>query len=81
MPMKAPDPDKIRSEERLTMDQFLNLYNEDLPKAFPKASVVFLKEFKKAYPALFSESNTWSLEQHRKKFMDWRPQHIQSLEE
>jgi len=72
--MKTPDLDKERSEERLSIREFLKYYNEDLPSAFPRASIPFLTEFKKTYPALFKNEDSWSLDQHRKKFMDWRPQ-------
>jgi len=77
--MKPPDLDKERSEKRLSLSDFLTSYNESLPMDFPRASVVFLKEFKKTFPSLFKSDDTWSLDNHRKKFMDWRPQRINSL--
>lgn len=78
--MKAIDVDKERSEKLLSMDDFMKLYNKDLPSDFPRASTLFLREFKKTYPGLFKSENGWSLDQHRKKFMDWRPQRIGSLD-
>jgi hypothetical protein len=77
--MKTPDLDKERSEKRLSLDDFLKSYNENLPSEFPRASVPFLREFRKTYPALFNGEDAWSLDQHRKKFMDWRPQRTRSL--
>ncbi len=77
--MKAPDLDRIRSEKKLSPADFLKFYNENLPAQFPQASLPFLKEFKKAYPTLFKDNAPWSLDQHRKKVMDWIPQHIKSL--
>lgn len=77
--MKTLDPVKERSEKKLTLADFKTSYNENLPSRFPRASKPFLREFKKAYPALFKDDDTWSLDQHRKKFMDWLPQHIKSL--
>ena len=77
--MKAPDLDRIRSEKKLSPADFLKSYNENLPSAFPRASLPFLKIFKKANPALFKDKSPWSLDQHRKKLMDWLPQHIKSL--
>jgi len=77
--MKAPDLDRERSEKKLSITDFLKYYNEDLPTAFPNASLPFLEEFKKTYPGLFKGQNTWSLDQHRKKFMDWHPQRTKSL--
>jgi len=69
--MKLPDLDKIRSEKSLTFSQFLKSYNEDLPAGFPQASLPLLREFKKAHTTLFKGENVWSLDQHRKKVMDW----------
>lgn len=68
--MKLPDVDKIRSEKSLSFSDFLKSYNEDLPLQFPRASAALLREFKKAHIALF-KGDMWSLDQHRKKVMDW----------
>jgi len=77
--MKTIDVDKERSEQMLSISDFLRAYNENLPEIFPRASLLFLREFRKTYPNLFKEEDSWSLELHRKKFMDWRPQRIKSL--
>jgi len=77
--MKTPDEDRIRSEKKLSLHKFLESYNEKLPPEFPRASLPFLREFKKTYPALFAGKDSWSLDQHRKKFMDWRPQRTRTL--
>ena len=69
--MKLPDLDKARSEKSLTPAQFLTAYNEKLPLDFPQASAPLLKEFKKLHLGLFKAENVWSLDQHRKKVMDW----------
>jgi len=76
--MKAPDLDKERSERKLSLPEFLKTYNESLPAGFPPASLPFLREFKKTYSGLFSGEDAWSLDRHRKKFMDWRPQRTQN---
>lgn len=68
--MKAPDLDRERSEESHTLPEFLKLYNENLPLAFPRASAALLEEFKRTH-ADFFKTNVWSLELHRKKVMDW----------
>ena len=78
--MKKIDPDKERSEKQLPLKEFLLLYNKDLPLRFPHASVTSLNEFKKTYPALFKGEDTWSLDKHRKKFMDWRAQSTETRE-
>jgi len=72
------DPNKERSEERLALKDFLKSYNENLPSEFLHATIPLLKEFKKTHSGLFNTDNTWSLGQHRKKFMDWLPQQKKS---
>lgn len=69
--MKLPDVDRLRSEKSLSFGDFLKSYNEDLPLQFPRASLPLLREFRKAHAPLFKGDNAWSLDQHRKKVMDW----------
>jgi len=76
--MKTLDLDRERSEMKLSLTDFQKIYNEDLPPRFPRASLAFLREFRKTYPGLFKGDNAWSLDQHRKKFMDWPPQRVKS---
>jgi hypothetical protein len=74
--MKTPDLDKERSEEKLSVGDFLLSYNDDLPSEFPRASLSLLREFKETYPSLFKDGDTWTLGQHRKRLMDWLPQRL-----
>lgn len=76
--MKAPDIDKERSERKIPLEDFLKTYNKGLPKGFPRASHTSLEEYRKSYPSQFKDG-LWSLDLHRKKFMDWLPQYIKSL--
>ncbi|MHB8660445.1 MAG: hypothetical protein ACYC75_00680 [Minisyncoccota bacterium] len=69
--MKAPDLDKQRSEKSRSLGEFLKLYNENLPLAFPRASTALLEDFKGAHANLFKSNSVWSLGLHRKKVMDW----------
>lgn len=69
--MKLPDLDRARSEKLISFSDFLKSYNKDLPLQFPRASLALLREFKKAHTTLFKDDNLWSLDQHRKKVMDW----------
>ena len=69
--MKALDVDKLRSEETHTLEEFLALYNENLPSSFPHASHHLLEEFKKTHSSFFKSPDSWSLDQHRKRVMDW----------
>jgi len=76
--MKGPNPEKEQSEKKLSLADFSKSYNEGLPVEFPLATHPFLREFKKTYPGLFKNDETWSLGQHRKKFMDWLSQRMRS---
>ncbi|MEK7604620.1 MAG: hypothetical protein AAB442_02390 [Patescibacteria group bacterium] len=69
--MRSLDLDRLRSEKALSLGTFLTSYNEDLPADFPQASRALLREFKKSHLSLFKNAGTWSLDQHRKKVMDW----------
>lgn len=68
--MKLPDVDRLRSEKSLSLSDFVKSYNENLPLQFPRASLALLREFKESHGTLF-RGDVWSLDQHRKKVMDW----------
>jgi len=79
--MKAVDVDRERAEKEISMNDFLIFYNKNLPSQFPKASNALLKEFRKEHSFLFRDDNTvWTLDKHRKKFMDWHPKKLRVLE-
>ena len=69
--MRTPDLDRLRSEKKRTLADFVALYNENLPSIFPKASEELLKEFRTGHMSLFPTGRGWSLDQHRRKVMDW----------
>ena len=69
--MKLPDLDRLRSEKSLSFSDFLKSYNEGLPLQFPRLSLALLREFRKEHTTLFKDDKVWSLDQHRKKVMDW----------
>ncbi len=76
--LRNPDPEKERSERKLTLNAFLETYNEGLPEQFPLASISLLKKFQLASPKLFQDSDAWTLDKHRKQFMDWLRVYIRS---
>ena len=78
--MRSLDVDRERSELKIPMGVFLSRYNENLPEAFPRASLPLLKEYKNRYPSQFAADDLWSLDLHRKRFMDWLPAHLKTLE-
>ncbi len=61
------------SEKRVSLAVFLKSYNDGLPTGFPKASSALLKKFKETHPLFFKHGNLWSLDEHRKKIVDWMP--------
>lgn len=71
--MRVPDLDRERSEQKLTLTEFMQEYNKNLPSAFPRVTAHLLREFQKKNPSLFKPASTWTLDQHRKKVMDWLP--------
>lgn len=77
--MRGPDLDRERSERKHSLTEFLTLYNDGLPLGFPRATTSFLAEYKSQNPSQF-RGNRWSLDLHRKKFMDWLPGYLKSLE-
>jgi hypothetical protein len=69
--MRTPDLDRARSEMSRSRAEFLKLYNENLPAAFPHATNGLLVQFETDHANLFKISGNWSLDIHRKKVMDW----------
>ena len=77
---KPLDKEKERSERGRSLEDFLESYNRTIPDSFPRASSENLQTFRKAHASLFKKNKTpWSLETHRKKVMDWLPQHVKSI--
>ncbi|HYF29034.1 MAG TPA: hypothetical protein VEA36_01550 [Candidatus Paceibacterota bacterium] len=74
--MRGPDLDRERSERRLSLTEFMHSYNEGLPPEYPRVSVSILETFIGIYPELFKRKEAWSLDQHRKRVMDWLPSYI-----
>ena len=59
------------SQVQVTLAQFLESYNQNIPASFPHASVPILKKFQTTYPALFNHGGMWSIALHRKRVIDW----------
>jgi len=69
---------KYREELRIgqmqiSLSEFLESYNKNIPKGFPQATAQLLKKFKDEHLMLFKNGDLWSLDQHRKKIIDWLP--------
>jgi len=77
--MRNPNPEKERSERKLSLDGFLVIYNEGLPEQFTPATVSLLQKFQEASPKLFQDGDVWTLDKHRRQFMDWVRQYMRAL--
>ena len=60
----------------LTNAEFLASYNKNIPEGFPRVSLAILEKFKQAHLKLFKAGGMWSLDQHRKRMIEWLPQNI-----
>ena len=67
-----PNEPKL-NEIELSLAEFLKSFNLNMPESFPQVSEAQLLKFKAEHAGLFKKSNTWSLDHHRKKVMDWLP--------
>ncbi len=61
------------SQQKISLSDFLDTYNKNMPKSFPRASLVLLEKFKNEHLTLFKTGDLWSLDLHRKKLIDWLP--------
>lgn len=77
--MRGVDLDRERSEKKLSLKEFGICYNEGLPEGYPPVTTQLLKTFMAANAHSFKEEGVWSLDQHRKKVMDWLPSHLHRI--
>jgi hypothetical protein len=59
------------NQEFTTRAVFMEWYNVHIPSGFPRVTVDMLKKFQTSHPMLFKEGNSWSVDKHRKRLMDW----------
>lgn len=77
--MKIKQPLVKEHEQLITLGDFMKSYNEHMPASYPRASVQLLNQFRDAHAALFKHGDKWSLDQHRKKLMDWLPRKVNNV--
>ena len=78
--MLTKEKDSNLHEVLMPLDEFLKSFNQNMPANFPQVSETQLLEFKKDHESFFKNGKFWSLEQHRKKVIDWLPQNIKKME-
>jgi hypothetical protein len=66
------------SEVRMPLVDFLKSYNKGLPAGFPRSSRALLEKYKTLHPLFFKNGDLWSLDEHRKKVLDWIPQELEA---
>lgn len=59
------------SQAQIPLADFLESYNQNIPDAFPRASIANLEKFQGTHPTLFKNGDMWSIDQHRKRVIDW----------
>jgi hypothetical protein len=74
--MKKSPKEPGLNEISLTIAEFLETYNKNMPVNYPRASLALLQKFKASNESLFKSGDKWSLDQHRKRLIDWLPQNI-----
>jgi hypothetical protein len=57
----------------MTLVEFANYYNKNIPASFPRATKLALEEFKTVHPTLFDTKGLWTIDKHRRRLMDWLP--------
>ena len=71
--MKAYSKNLAVSQMQITLSDFLNSYNNNIPEGYPQATAALLEKYKETHSSLFKHGDNWSLDTHRKKIMDWLP--------
>ncbi|MBC7836204.1 hypothetical protein H7X87_00285 [Acetobacteraceae bacterium] len=71
--MKVSPKKLDASQVQISLSDFLKSYNKTIPQGFPHASATLLKKFKDEHTSFFKHGESWSLDEHRKKIMDWLP--------
>lgn len=69
--MKRNKVEQELSERKVPLAVFLESYNKSMPVGFAQATEETLKEFQSTHPMLFKHGNMWSIDQHRKRVLDW----------
>lgn len=76
--MLGPKKNMKEAPVLIPVSEFLESYNKNMPAGWPRATAVLLQKFRDAHEALFTHGDLWSLDQHRKKIMDWLPRNPDS---
>ena len=67
------------SELQISLPEFLKSYNKNIPAGYPQVTAELLQKFKTAHASFFRHGELWSLDEHRKKIVDWLQLNKKSL--
>ncbi|HEY4505878.1 MAG TPA: hypothetical protein VJJ24_00235 [Candidatus Paceibacterota bacterium] len=76
--MRTVNKELQANQDQISLLDFLGSFNKNMPAGYPLATAGLLKEFKESHEVLFKNGDSWSLDLHRKRFMDWLPRNIES---
>ncbi|MEK7148169.1 MAG: hypothetical protein AAB758_02625 [Patescibacteria group bacterium] len=69
------DPNAVLVHEMpMSAAEFMESFNKNMPEGYPHVTISILERFQQAHLSLFKSRNTWSLDQHRKRMIEWLPQ-------
>lgn len=74
--MKKPSSRIVPMDTPMTEGEFIDSFNKNMPEGYPKVTIDILKRFKEAHLSMFKGKGMWSLDQHRKRMIDWLPQNL-----
>ena len=60
----------------MTEREFMDNFNQNMPAGYPHVTSAILARFKANHLPLFKGSGAWSLDQHRKRMIEWLPQNL-----
>ncbi|MFA6493621.1 MAG: hypothetical protein WCT49_01090 [Candidatus Paceibacterota bacterium] len=69
------------NEAFTTVEVFIEYYNKNIPATYPKATEKALAAFRVSYPGLFEKGESWSIDKHRKRLMDWLTSYHEAIEQ
>lgn len=69
--VKKINKDLEMNQAKTSLAVFMGKYNISIPNSFSQATEEVLNRFQATHPSLFKGIDTWSIEKHRKRFMDW----------
>ncbi|OHA01501.1 MAG: hypothetical protein A3C12_01870 [Candidatus Sungbacteria bacterium RIFCSPHIGHO2_02_FULL_49_20] len=73
--MKKYREELAANQMQVSLSDFLESYNKNMPADFPRASVALLNKFKDTHSTLFRHGDLWSVDLHRKRLIDWMPRY------